>query len=337
MGMSEKAGIGAPEAGDAWGRGRIYDDITATIGNTPLVRLSRLAAAAGAKAEILMKLEFFNPLSSVKDRIAVSMVDALEAEGLIERGRSVLIEPTSGNTGIGLAFVAAARGYRLILVMPDSMSIERRKMLTHLGAELELTPAAKGMDGALARARELAAAMSEAIIPGQFDNPANPAIHERTTAEEIWRDTGGDVDALVVGVGTGGTLTGCGRVLKKRNLDLRVIAVEPSASAVLSGGEKGPHKIQGIGAGFIPAILERELIDEVIKVPNELAFDVSRLLARVEGIAGGISTGANLAAALSVAARPEMEGKTIVTFAPSAADRYISTDLFQDPVSKSNA
>lgn len=335
--MSDTPAHDTLAAGDVWGRGRIYDDITTTIGNTPLVRLSRLKAAAAAKAEILMKLEFFNPLSSVKDRIAVSMIDALEAEGRIQRGRSILIEPTSGNTGIGLAFVAAARGYRLILVMPDSMSLERRKMLTHLGAELELTPAASGMNGAIARAEELAAALSEAVIPGQFDNPANPAIHQRTTAEEIWRDTEGNLDALVVGVGTGGTLTGCGRVLKKRNLDLKVIAVEPSASPVLSGGERGPHKIQGIGAGFVPAILERALIDEVIKVPNELAFEVSRLLARVEGIAGGISTGANLAAALSVASRPEMEGRTIVTFAPSAADRYISTELFLDPAAKADA
>lgn len=326
--MSERREIKTLAATTDWGRGRIFDDITQTIGQTPLVRLARLGAASGCKARILIKLEFFNPLSSVKDRIAVSMVDALEQAGRLTPGRTVLVEPTSGNTGIGLAFVCAARGYRLILTMPDSMSLERRKLLAHLGAELELTPAAAGMDGAIARARELVASLPDALMPGQFENPANPLVHELSTAEEIWRDTGGEIDALVVGVGTGGTLTGCARVLKPRNLALKVIAVEPSASPVLSGGEKGPHKIQGIGAGFVPPILQRDLIDEVIKVPNELAFEVSRLLARVEGIPGGISTGANLAAALSVAARPEMDGKTIVTFAPSSADRYLSTELF---------
>jgi cysteine synthase A len=278
-----------------------------------------------------MKLEFFNPLSSVKDRIGVSMIDALEAAGRLVPGKSVLIEPTSGNTGIGLAFVAASRGYRLILVMPDSMSIERRKILVHLGAELELTPAAGGMPAAMARADELARTMPDAIIPAQFDNPANPLVHERTTAEEIWRDTGGKVDALVIGVGTGGTLTGCGRVLKPRKPGLKMIAVEPASSPVLSGGERGPHKIQGIGAGFVPSILDRGLIDEVVKVPNEMAFDMARLLAKVEGVPGGISTGANLAAALTVASRDEMAGKTIVTFAPSSADRYVSTELFAGP------
>ena len=309
------------------GRGRIYNDITETIANTPLVRLSRLAAAAKAKAEILLKLEFFNPLSSVKDRIGVSMIDALEASGRLKAG-TVMVEPTSGNTGIGLAFVAAARGYRLILVMPDSMSIERRQILAHLGAELELTPRAQGMKGAIARAEEIVKSLPDAVMPAQFDNPANPLVHERTTAEEIWADTGGRIDALVVGVGTGGTLTGCGRVLKARNPGIKIIAVEPTASPVLSGGDPGPHKIQGIGAGFVPSILERGLIDEVVKVPNEMAFEVSRLLAKVEGIPGGISTGANVAASLTVAAREDMAGKRIVTFAPSSAERYLSTELF---------
>ena len=312
------------------GHGKIYDDITQTFANTPLVRLSRMAAAANAKADILLKLEFFNPLSSVKDRIGVAMIDALEASGRLKPG-GVLVEPTSGNTGIALAFVAAARGYKLILTMPESMSIERRKILAFLGAELELTPREKGMKGAIARAEEILAATPGAIMPGQFDNPANPLVHEKTTAEEIWADTGGKIDALVVGVGTGGTLTGCARVLKARNPKIQIIAVEPTASPVLSGGSPAPHKIQGIGAGFVPSILERELIDEVIKVPNEMAFEVSRRLAKLEGIPGGISTGANLGAALTVATRPEMAGKTIVTFAPSSADRYLSTELFPDP------
>ncbi len=315
----------------SWGRGKVYDNIAETIGNTPLVRLGKVAAASGAKADVLLKLEFFNPLSSVKDRIGVSMIDTLESMGQIVPGRSTLIEPTSGNTGIALAFVAASRGYRMILVMPESMSMERRKLLTHLGAELVLTPAADGMGGAIKRANELAASIEGAVVPAQFDNPANPLVHEKTTAEEIWKDTGGKVDALVVGVGTGGTLTGCGRLLKARNPNLLVIAVEPSASPILSRGEKGPHKIQGIGAGFVPSILDRSLIDEVITVPNEMAFEVARLVARAEGIPGGISTGANIAAALTVAGREEMAGKTIVTFAPSSADRYLSTDLFAEP------
>ena len=309
------------------GRGRVFGNITETIANTPLVRLARLGAAAGAKAEILLKCEFFNPLSSVKDRIGVSMIDALESAGRL-KPTTVLVEPTSGNTGIGLAFVAAARSYRLILVMPDSMSIERRRILTYLGAELELTPREKGMKGAIARAEEIVKSLPDALMPGQFENPANPLVHEKTTAEEIWADTGGKIDALVVGVGTGGTLTGCGRVLKARNPGLKVIAVEPSASPVLSGGQPSPHKIQGIGAGFVPAILDRGLIDEVVKVPNEMAFEVARLLARVEGIPGGISTGANIAASLTIAARDDMAGKTIVTFAPSSAERYLSTELF---------
>ena len=315
------------------GRGRVYDDVTSTIANTPLVRLARLAQAAGAKAEILLKLEFFNPLSSVKDRIGVAMIDALEASGRLKPG-TVLVEPTSGNTGIALAFVAAARRYRLILVMPESMSVERRRMLTHLGAELELTPREKGMKGSIARAEEIIKSLPDAVSPGQFDNPANPLVHEKTTAEEIWADTDGKVDAIVVGVGTGGTLTGCGRVLKPRRPGLKMIAVEPTLSPVLSGGQPGPHKIQGIGAGFVPTVLDRGLIDEVVKVPDEMAIEVSRMLAKVEGIPGGISTGANVAAALTVAARDDMAGKTIVTFAPSAADRYLSTALFPEEPAK---
>jgi cysteine synthase len=313
----------------AWGRGRVYDDITETIGNTPLVRLAKLGAAAKARAQILLKLEFFNPLSSVKDRIGVAMIDAFEAEGRITPGKTVLVEPTSGNTGIALAFVAAARGYKLILVMPESMSMERRKMLTHLGAELELTPAAGGMGAAIARAEAIAKELPDAVIPAQFENPANPRVHELTTAEEIWADTEGKVDCIIVGVGTGGTLTGCARVLKARKPDVRIVAVEPAASPVLSGGEKGPHKIQGIGAGFIPAVLDRGAIDEVIKVPDDMAFEVARLLARVEGIPGGISTGANVAAALEYAGRPGMQGKRIVTVACSFAERYISSALFE--------
>ncbi len=314
-----------------WGRGRVYDSIAETIGHTPLVRLSRVKEASKLKADILMKLEFFNPLSSVKDRIGVAMIDTLEAEGRITPGKTVLIEPTSGNTGIGLAFVAAARGYRLILVMPETMSIERRKILAHLGAELDLTPGPGGMPAAVARAEELAKTLPDAVIPGQFDNPANPLVHEKTTAEEIWNDTKGEIDALVVGVGTGGTLTGCGRVLKARKPGIKIIAVEPSTSAILSGAPRGPHKIQGIGAGFVPAILDRTLIDEIVTVTSEVSFEVSRMLARVEGIPGGISTGANLAAALTVAQRPDMAGKTIVTFAPSCAERYYSSELFVDP------
>jgi cysteine synthase len=317
-----------------WGRGRVYENIAETIGHTPLVRLGKVTKAANVTAQILMKLEFFNPLSSVKDRIGVSMIDILEAEGKITPGKSVLIEPTSGNTGVGLAFVAASRGYRLILVMPETMSIERRKILAHLGAELDLTPGPGGMPAAVARAEELAKTIPNAIIPGQFENPANPLVHEKTTAEEIYNDTGGKVDALVVGVGTGGTITGCGRYLKRRIPGIKIIAVEPSTSAILSGHARGPHKIQGIGAGFIPNVLQRDLIDEVVTVPSEMAFEMSRMLAKVEGIPGGISTGANLAASITVAQRPEMAGKTIVTFAPSSAERYYSSELFLDPQAK---
>jgi cysteine synthase len=310
------------------GRGRIYNSITETIGNTPLVRLNRLAVQKGIKANLLAKLEFFNPINSVKDRIGVNMIDVLEAEGQIKQG-TTLIEPTSGNTGIALAFVAAARGYRLILVMPETMSVERRKMLAFLGAELVLTPGPQGMRGAVARAEELKEEIPNSVIPQQFKNAANPAIHRRTTAEEIWNDTDGVVDYFVSGVGTGGTITGVGQVLKPRNPNLKVVAVEPEDSPVLSGGQPGPHKIQGIGAGFIPDILDRSVIDEVITVGNQTAFDTSRLLARIEGIPGGISTGAAVAAALEIATRPHMDGKNIVIIVPSFAERYLSTALFE--------
>ncbi|MGH1419022.1 MAG: cysteine synthase A [Hyphomicrobiaceae bacterium] len=326
--MTDLPDIKTLAATTSWGRGKVYDNITETIGHTPLVRLAKIKAASDAKADILMKLEFFNPLSSVKDRIGVAMIDTLESQGRIKPGESVLIEPTSGNTGVGLAFVAASRGYRLILTMPETMSMERRKLFKHLGAELELTPGPAGMGGAIARAKELAQETPNAVITGQFENPANPLVHEKTTAVELLNDTGGKIDALVVGVGTGGTITGCARVLKPKIPGLKIIAVEPENSPVLSGGDKGPHKIQGIGAGFIPDVLERDAIDEVVKVPNDMAFEVSRLLARVEGIPGGISTGANLAATLTVAARDDMAGKTIVTFAPSSAERYYTGDLF---------
>jgi cysteine synthase A len=311
------------------GRGRIYDSITDTIGDTPLVRLNRIAQDRGIKANLLAKLEFFNPIGSVKDRIGVSMIDALEQSGKISPGKSTLVEPTSGNTGIALAFVAAARGYRLVLVMPESMSIERRKMLALLGAELVLTPAAQGMKGAIARANEIVASTPGAAMPQQFENPANPEIHRRTTAEEIWNDTRGQIDVLVSGIGTGGTATGVGEVLKPRRPSLKIVAVEPEDSPVLSGGQPGPHKIQGIGAGFVPAILNRSVIDEVITVGNQTAFDIARLLARREGIPAGISSGAAVAAALEVASRPQMAGKNIVVVLPSFAERYLSTALFE--------
>ena len=311
------------------GRGKIYNSITDTIGNTPLVKLSRLAKEKGVKANILAKLEFFNPISSVKDRIGVNMIDAMEAAGRITPGKSVLIEPTSGNTGIALAFVAAARGYRLILVMPESMSIERRKMLALLGAELVLTPAPQGMKGAIAKANELLAETLHAVVPQQFENPANPAIHRATTAEEIWNDTEGKIDYFVSGVGTGGTITGVGQVLKPRLPHLKVVAVEPEDSPVLSGGAPGPHKIQGIGAGFAPAILDRSVIDEVLTVGNQTSFDMARLVARIEGVPVGISSGAALAAAVEIGLRPGMEGKNIVVIIPSFAERYLSTALFE--------
>ncbi len=312
----------------SWGRGRVYGDITETIGHTPLVRVQRMAKEAGALADVLIKLEFFNPLSSVKDRIGVAMIDVLEAEGKITPGKTVLVEPTSGNTGIGLAFVAAARGYKLMLVMPESMSMERRKILVHLGAELVLTPAAGGMPGAIDKANQILAETPGAVQPSQFENPANPLVHEKTTAEEIWNDTQGKVDVLVIGVGTGGTLTGCGRALKGRKPSLKIVAVEPDGSPVLSKGGRGPHKIQGLGAGFVPKVLETAFIDEVVTVSNDQAFETARALAKLEGIPGGISTGANLAAALEIAKRPDMSGKTIVTVAPSSAERYFSSELF---------
>jgi cysteine synthase A len=310
-------------------RGRAYDGICETVGATPLVRINRMAKRAGCQAEILAKLEFFNPLSSVKDRIGRAMVEAAEAEGRIGPN-TVIIEPTSGNTGIALAFVCAAKGYRLILTMPESMSLERRKMLLLLGAELELTPAEKGMSGAIRRAEELQRDLADAIILQQFSNPANPEIHRRTTAEEIWRDTGGRVDAVVCGVGTGGTLTGIGDVLKPRRPGLKMIAVEPEDSPVLSGGLPGPHKIQGIGAGFIPDNLKVSLIDEVLGIGNETAFTTAREAARMEGLPVGISSGAALAAALELGVRKDMAGKRIVVILPSGAERYLSTALFEN-------
>src|SRR5690348_6128943 len=301
------------------GRGRIYNSITDTIGDTPLVRLHRLTKEAGAKADVLLKLEFFNPIASVKDRIGVAMIEALEKQGVITPGKSLLVEPTSGNTGIALAFAAAAKGYKLTVVMPESVSVERRKMIALLGAEVVLTEATKGMKGAIAKAQEIVAANKNAVIPQQFENPANPDIHRRTTAEEIWNDTDGKVDVVISGVGTGGTITGVGQVLKQKKPSVRMIALEPEDSAVLSGGQPGPHPIQGIGAGFVPSILDRKVIDEVITIGNETAFDMARKVARLEGIPVGISSGAAIAGALEVGARPGMEGKTIVAIIPSFA------------------
>ena len=309
-------------------RGRIYDNLLQTIGATPLVRLSRLAKAENVKAEILAKLEFFNPLGSVKDRLGIAMIEYLEDKGLLKEG-SVIIEPTSGNTGIALAFIAAAKGYRCILTMPESMSMERRKILRLLGAELELTPAARGMSGAIARAEELLKEIPNSVIPQQFKNPANPEIHRRTTAEEIWKDCEGKVDAVVSGVGTGGTLTGVGEVLKKRNPNLKMIAVEPEDSPVLAGGQPGPHKIQGIGAGFVPEVLNRAVIDEVLGVSNANAFTMARKVAKIEGLPVGISSGAALSAACELGQRPEYAGKRIVVIIPSFAERYLSTALFE--------
>jgi cysteine synthase A len=309
-------------------RGRIYDSILGTIGATPLVRVRRLAAEAGVEADILGKCEFFNPLSSVKDRIGLAMVEAAEASGRIRPG-TVLVEPTSGNTGIALAFVCAAKGYRLILTMPESMSLERRKMLLLLGAELELTPAAQGMRGAIARAEEIVRTLPDAFIPQQFQNPANPEVHRRTTAEEIWKDTGGAVDVVVSAVGTGGTLTGVGAVLKARKPDLRIVAVEPEDSAVLSGRPPGPNRIQGIGAGFIPEILDTSLIDEILCIGYDHALKIAQQAARLDGLAIGTSAGAALAAALEIGARRGMAGKMIVTILPDLAERYLSTALFE--------
>ncbi len=326
--MAEAARKLAPAAAATPGRGRIFDSITDTIGDTPIVRLNRLPRERGVQANVLAKLEFFNPIGSVKDRIGVNMIDALEETGAIKPG-ATLIEPTSGNTGIALAFVAAARGYRLILTMPETMSLERRKMLALLGAELVLTPADGGMKAAVAKAEELKSEIPGAVIPQQFKNPANPEIHRETTAEEIWNDTKGEIDYFVSGIGTGGTVTGVGQVLKPRRPSLKIIAVEPEDSAVLSGGAPGKHKIQGIGAGFVPEVLDRSVIDEVITVGNQTAFDVARQLARLEGIPAGISSGAAVAAALELGARSGMAGKNIVVIIPSFAERYISSALFE--------
>jgi len=310
------------------GRGKIYDSIIDTIGDTPLVRLPRLTAALKPKGEVVAKLEFFNPIASVKDRIGVAMIEYLEAKGVLKPGGTI-VEPTSGNTGIALAFVAAAKGYKLTLVMPESMSLERRKMLLILGAKLELTPPERGMAGAVARAKELVAAIPDAVMPQQFDNAANPLIHRVSTAEEIWNDTEGRVDAVISGVGTGGTITGVGQVLKARKPSVRMIAVEPEASPVLSGGQPGPHKIQGIGAGFVPSILDRGVIDEVVQVSNDDSFAMARRIAREEGIPVGISSGAAITAAFDVASRDDMAGKLIVAIIPSFAERYVSTALFE--------
>ena len=316
----------APAAGEF--RGRVYDNVPGMIGATPLVRLARLTERHGSRARILGKCEFFNPLGSVKDRIGRAMIEALEAEGRIGPDTAI-VEPTSGNTGIALAFVCAAKGYRLILTMPETMSVERRKMLRLMGVELFLTPGAEGMRGAIAKAEALLEELPDAVMPQQFANPANPAIHRATTAEEIWNDTAGAVDVVVSGVGTGGTLTVVGQVLKTRKRGLKMIAVEPEDSPILSGGEPGPHKIQGIGAGFVPQVLDTSLIDEVVRIANDTAFHMAREAAHLEGLPAGISSGAALAAALELGARPEMAGKTVVAVLPSFAERYLSTDLFE--------
>ncbi|CAN5314779.1 cysteine synthase A [soil metagenome] len=310
------------------GRGRIYDSIIDLVGDTPLVRLPRLSAELKPKGEVVAKLEFFNPIGSVKDRIGASMIEYLETKGLLPPGGTI-IEPTSGNTGIALAFVGAAKGYKVILVMPDSMSLERRKMLLILGARLELTPAEKGMRGAVARAQELLEEIPGSVMPQQFENSANPLVHRVSTAEEIWNDTEGRVDAVISGVGTGGTISGIGQVLKARKPSLQMIAVEPTDSPVLSGGQPGPHKIQGIGAGFVPANVDRGVIDEIVQVSNDDAFAMARRCAKVEGIPVGISSGAALTAAFHVASRPDYAGKLVVAIIPSFAERYLSTALFE--------
>ncbi|MDP9102948.1 MAG: cysteine synthase A [Pseudomonadota bacterium] len=325
--MDAKTQITLPARYARTGRGKIYDSVLDLVGDTPLVRLPNLTAELKPKGEVVAKLEFFNPLSSVKDRIGIAMIEALEAKGLIGPSTTI-IEPTSGNTGIALAFVAAAKGLKLILVMPESMSIERRKMLLLLGARIELTPAEKGMRGAIARTEELLAEIPGSIMPQQFENAANPAIHRMSTAEEIWNDTAGRVDAVISGVGTGGTITGVGQALKAKKPGVKMIAVEPEASPVLSGGAPGPHKIQGIGAGFVPGILDRGVIDEVITVSNDESFDMARRAARIEGLPVGISSGAALSAAFRLAARDDYAGKLVVAIIPSFAERYLSTALF---------
>lgn len=310
------------------GRGKIYDSIIDTIGDTPLVALPNLTKALKPKGQVVAKLEFFNPIGSVKDRIGVSLIESLEVAGHLKPGATI-VEPTSGNTGIALAFVAASKGYKLILCMPESMSIERRKMLLLLGAKLELTPPERGMAGAVARAKELVEAIPGAVMPQQFDNPANPLIHRVSTAEEIWNDTDGRVDAVISGVGTGGTITGVGQVLKARKPSVKMIAVEPASSPVLSGGSPAPHKIQGIGAGFVPSVLDRGVMDEIVQVSNDDAFAMARRMAAEEGIPVGISSGAALTAAFDVASRDEMAGKLVVAIIPSFAERYLSTALFE--------
>jgi cysteine synthase A len=305
----------------------LISDITRTIGGTPLVRLNWISK--GLPATLMAKLEFQNPLGSVKDRIGLAMIEAAERQGIIGRD-TLIVEPTSGNTGIALAFVCAAKKYRLLLTMPETMSMERRKLLKHLGAELVLTPGAEGMKGAIKKAEEVLSSTPKAYMPDQFGNPANPEIHRKTTAEEIWQDTKGDVDILVAGVGTGGTITGVSEVIKSRKPSFRAVAVEPAASPVLSGGKPGPHKIQGIGAGFVPKVLNTRIIDEIVKVTNEEAFEVARDLAKKEGILCGISSGAAVAAALQVAKQPESRDKKIVVILPSTGERYLSTELFQE-------
>ena len=311
------------------GHGQIYDSIRDTVGNTPIVRLNKFAAKHNVQANLLAKLEFFNPIASVKDRIGVAMIDAMEDAGTIKPKETTLVEPTSGNTGIGLAFAAATKGYKLILTMPETMSIERRKMLALLGADLVLTEGAKGMNGAIAKAKELAETIEGAVIPQQFENPANPDIHRRTTGPEIWNDTDGSIDVFVSGIGTGGTITGAGQFLKEKNPNLHIVAVEPEDSPVLSGGQPGPHKIQGIGAGFAPAILDTSIYDEVITISNDDAFSFSREVARVEGVPVGISSGAALKAAVELGKRPEFAGKNIVVILASFAERYVSSLLFE--------
>lgn len=328
MSHAARAGEGGTPEGKPEFRGRVYDSVLGTIGATPLVRMPRIMDRYGVKAEIFGKCEFYNPLSSVKDRIGLAMIEALEAEGRID-GDTVVVEPTSGNTGIALAFVCAAKGYRLILTMPETMSVERRKMLRLMGAELVLTDGAYGMRGAVAKAEQLISDLPKAVMPQQFRNPANAEIHRRTTAEEIWNDSHGRVDVVVTGVGTGGTLTGVGSVLKPRKPSLRMVAVEPEDSPILSGGQPGPHKIQGIGAGFVPEILDVSLIDDIIRIANDTAFTHAREAAALEGLTVGISSGAAIAAAIEIGQRPEMEGKVIVTVLPSAAERYLTTPLFE--------